>query len=301
MEKYEDYYLELGIRPGDSWQKLRSAYKSQMRRWHPDRFGLDDPMRHKAEEKTKVINQSYQELAEFYQLNGKLPLDAAQHPNETSGNSTRAETAPASSSTINAGWGSPIATDETRIIRTGLRPGVILTLILVLVAIYVFWEQDIFMSRHETSTAPANSQATHLAGTEKPVVTSGTGEVQTFGMGATLGEVYSIQGVPSLVEGDIWHYGEAHVYFHNGRVTRWVDSADHRLKVQTAGAQPAQIPVVTTFGIGSTHDEVRAIQGSPLRESGNVWDYGLSRVYFDSSGHVTGWQESPLNLLHVKH
>lgn len=298
MDRYEDHYQLLGIQPGDSWQKLRSAYKSQMRRWHPDRFGQDDPARRQAEERTKVINRFYQELADFYQQNGKLPLDAAPRPTAISSTSTRAETVPASSST-RTDWTPPTSPDEFHGI--GLRPGVILTLIVALVASYVLWEPDIFISRHETIAAPAGNHATPMAGTGKPEEASGTGEIQSFGIGSTLGEVYSIQGVPNLVEGDIWHYGEARVYFRNGRVTRWVDAEDHRLKVQATGAQPAQAPVATTFDRGSTHDDVRAIQGSPLRESGNVWDYGLSRVYFDSTGRVTGWQESPLNPLHVKH
>lgn len=300
MDRYEDHYRQLGIRPGDSWPRLRSAYKSLMRRWHPDRFGQDDPARRQAEERTKEINRFYQELADFYQQNGKLPLDAAPRPTAASDTSTRAVTPPASKSTHHTDWTPPTSPGEFHG-RIGLRPGLVFTLIVALVASYMLWAPDIFISRPEAMTAPAGNHATPMAGTGKPEAAPGTGEMQSFDFGSTLGQVYSIQGVPTLVEGDIWHYGEARVYFRNGRVTRWVDTEDRRLKVQATGAQPAPAPVATTFSRGSTHDDVRAVQGSPLRESGNVWDYGLSRVYFDSTGRVTSWQESPLNPLRVKH
>jgi hypothetical protein len=300
MDRYEDHYHLLGIRPGASWLSLRNAYKSQMRRWHPDRFGQDDPARRQAEEKSKEINRLYQELTDFYQQNGKLPLDAAPRPTATSNTSTREEAVTASSTaTSHADWTPPASPDESK--ATGLRLGVIMTLIVAIVTGYVLWEPAMIMSQHESKSIPVNSRATPVEGTGTPQKTPDTGETRSFGIGSTLGEVYSIEGVPDLVEGDTWHYGEARVYFHKGRVTRWSETEDRRLKVQAAGTQPAQAPAATTFSRGSTHDEVRTVQGSPLRETGNVWDYGLSRVYFDSAGRVTGWKESPLNPLHVKH
>jgi hypothetical protein len=127
----------------------------------------------------------------------------------------------------------------------------------------------------------------------------------TFGVGSTLGEVYSIQGVPSSVEGDIWHYNNAEVIFSNGRVIRWVDSNPPSLKTSTASkSSPASQPTDTpplTFTVGSTKEEVRAAQGSPVIETARVWDYGQSQVRFDGSGRVESWKESPYNPLHIKH
>jgi hypothetical protein len=89
------------------------------------------------------------------------------------------------------------------------------------------------------------------------------------------------------------------VHFEQGRVTHWTDSGDRRLKASNETQRPVAANR-TFFGKGSTKDEVRALQGAPLRESGNVWDYGLSRVHFDSKEQVIGWEESPLDPLRVK-
>ena len=299
MQRYQDNYQLFGIRPWDSWQKLRNAYKSQMRRWHPDRFDQNDPTRHQAEERTKEINRLYQELADFYHQNGKLPLDAAPKPPTITRIPVQADSVPASSSAPQTDGSPPTSQNEYS--KKGLRPGLIFSLVAVFVASYALWDTDIFMSRHETIPTPTDSQVIPITGVGTAEETSSTNAQQFFDIGSTLGEVYSIQGVPNLVEGDIWHYGKARVHFHNGRVTQWIDTEDHLLKLRAIGAQPAPAQKATTFGYGSTRDEVRALQGSPLRELENVWDYELSRVYFDKTGRVTNWQESPMNPLHVKH
>jgi hypothetical protein len=37
----------------------------------------------------------------------------------------------------------------------------------------------------------------------------------------------------------------------------------------------------------------------PIMESENLWDYGISKVYFED-GKVTGWYSSPYNPLKLK-
>jgi len=50
------------------------------------------------------------------------------------------------------------------------------------------------------------------------------------------------------------------------------------------------------FFIGSTKDEVLAVQGTPtgisVRISGDVWSYGRSQVNFDTNDKVVGWADS---------
>ena len=61
-------------------------------------------------------------------------------------------------------------------------------------------------------------------------------------------------------------------------------------------------PVITkkTFTErGSTRDEVRALQGTPWRQTEREWTYGSSRIFF-SSDVVTGCEESSLNPLKVR-
>lgn len=300
MENYQDHYRLLGIVPGDSWQKLRGAYKSRMRRWHPDRFGQSESARRQAEEKSKQINRAYQELNEYYEQHGKLPLDVP--PPATIANQPR----PAQSDTALTpdvppvtDW-SPPATQEQR--GRGKFITVLLGVITLLLLGALLWGPDNVDPAREPpatdTTVPTSASLPPVSA--KPGESSGASD-RRFGDGSTLGEVYTIQGVPTKVEGDIWHYGDARVYFQNGRVTRWSDSEPPRLKVQSeAGSSRMPAPAVALFTRGSSKHEVRAIQGAPLRESAETWDYGLSRVYFDRNGRVSGWQESPLDPLRVE-
>ena len=57
------------------------------------------------------------------------------------------------------------------------------------------------------------------------------------------------------------------------------------------------------FTIGSTKDEVLAVQGTPTRmvisTDGSIWYYGMSKVHF-ASGRVRSWNISPHNPLKVR-
>jgi hypothetical protein len=75
MSKYSEYYQLLGIQPGDSWAKIRIAYKAQMKKWHPDRYTDNEDSVRRAEEITKQLNQAYQEIQHYFELNGRLPLE----------------------------------------------------------------------------------------------------------------------------------------------------------------------------------------------------------------------------------
>lgn len=49
---------------------------------------------------------------------------------------------------------------------------------------------------------------------------------------------------------------------------------------------------------GSSKSEVLIVQGPPDRQTDTAWDYGASRVYFQS-GQVSGWYENPMNPLNI--
>lgn len=54
----------------------------------------------------------------------------------------------------------------------------------------------------------------------------------------------------------------------------------------------------SVIAVGSTRQQVRAVQGEPTAIEGNVWHYGASRIYFDGN-LVTGWRVargSPLKV-----
>lgn len=112
-----------------------------------------------------------------------------------------------------------------------------------------------------------------------------------------MGDVYTAQGVPSHTDPDVWHYGASKIYFRDGAVVRWEESPERPLKVRIADDTSSSPSLF--FSKGSTKAEVRRIQGEPLSENEKVWDYGVSRIYFEND-RVVGWYESPLSRLKIR-
>ena len=93
-------------------------------------------------------------------------------------------------------------------------------------------------------------------------------------------------------------YGLSSVHFDpNGRVTSWENSAFKELKVRML---PSVATASSYFTIGSTKDEVLAIQGTPDRFTDSSFHYGLSSVFFDADGRVTSWENSTFKELKVR-
>jgi hypothetical protein len=64
-------YELLGVKPGVSNRELKAAHRDLAKVWHPDRFLHDPPLREKAQEKLKEINEAYELLK-----SGKTPRPA---------------------------------------------------------------------------------------------------------------------------------------------------------------------------------------------------------------------------------
>ena len=62
MEKTERYYECLGLLPGASPEKVKKAYRTMVKVWHPDRFQSDPSLQELAHEKLKEINEAYRKL-----------------------------------------------------------------------------------------------------------------------------------------------------------------------------------------------------------------------------------------------
>ncbi|MBS0558377.1 MAG: J domain-containing protein [Proteobacteria bacterium] len=61
---------------------------------------------------------------------------------------------------------------------------------------------------------------------------------------------------------------------------------------------PATVPVATHIVLGMVSADVRQLQGAPVVESAEHWDYGPSWIQF-SKGKVDDWYSSPLHPLKV--
>lgn len=283
IPEYATCYEVLRIAPECSWQQLREHYRLLAKQWHPDHFRDDTDQTRQAEEKIKEINHAFYTLSQYYRQHGHLPRPmssewfvAANEPG--TGPATDKATDPAPTQ-------EQVARTTRRARNRSWR-----YIALALSALGVFGLTLIFKP---TPRAAAIASPTRSPVPERPLPPA-TAPVY-FTVGSTLGEVHTIQGTPSRVENDIWYYGNAKVWFRQGVVHRWEDDPLTPLK---ARAESAPLVRSTRFRVGSTMHEVRMIQGKPTHEGENVWDYGVSRVYFKGD-RVAGWDNSPLNPLKI--
>jgi len=300
-KRYTNNYHTLGITPGATWTELRRAYKSLVNIWHPDRFQQDIRQRKLAEEKTKEITQSYQELAEYYKKFGALPSitekakipaaedNAPQHAPDVHTAPENRDTEPPAAVT------KPVETLKTKRFRF---PSAMAAAAVVGTAYLVL--QIVLSERY--NDLPQDEDRLEQAADKKIDVDENPDHGKSvdekyFSYGMSLGEVYAIQGVPTKTEHDIWYYGNSKVYFAKGKVLRWEESPDNPLR--TSFKPWAEKMNAEFFGKGSSKAEVLAVQGAPERDAGGVWDYGVSRVYFEND-RVKGWTESPLNPLKIR-
>lgn len=272
-------YRVLGIHPGAAWTDVRAAYRSKIRAWHPDRFP-DDSSRREAETATKAINQAYRELQDYYRAHGRLPLSADEP----------AKRAPITSPVVESE--DPEVNQEPPHVRERRWHSTRASRIVLSVLLALFLAAQ-FLSLERGPTSSALPPVAMLP--DPPPHPHNL----SFSHGSTVGEVYAAQGVPTRTEGNIWYYGTSKVYFANGVVVQWSETPSHPLRARVTVSPPAPPKNRSlTFTKGSTKAFVRAVQGDPVSESDKVWDYGVSRIFFEDD-HVVGWYESPMDPLKV--
>ncbi|WP_448382104.1 J domain-containing protein [Desulfosoma sp.] len=119
-----------------------------------------------------------------------------------------------------------------------------------------------------------------------------------FTLGSTKDEVLRVQGTPTGVRGSVWHYGFSSVRFSEDRVASF-DNSFGNLKVRLEPSREylektgGRVP--SFFTIGSSADEVLAVQGTPTSVRGSMWFYDFSDVLF-RDGRV-GWVNDPAGRL----
>ncbi len=118
----------------------------------------------------------------------------------------------------------------------------------------------------------------------KLLPSSSSSSKSSFTLGSTWDEVLTVQGTPDRFTKDSLHYGTSDVFFRDGLVVSWANGSP-KLKVQLPSLQGgARAP----FTVGSTLEEVLAVQGAPDRMSEDELHYGTSDVFF-TNGHVVSW------------
>src|SRR5262245_26910078 len=61
----ERWLRVLGLEPGASEQAVKEAYRDLVKVWHPDRFGTDERLRQRAQEKLAAVNAAYDKLRNY--------------------------------------------------------------------------------------------------------------------------------------------------------------------------------------------------------------------------------------------
>lgn len=298
MQDFGNCYAILGVSTDTEWEVLRAHYRRLMRKWHPDRFAAGSAQQRLAEERSKQITAAYQALDKYRRDHGVLPpAGAAAMPLDEQGSAWgRSSESDGSGTADRFGGRAQDAEAFTSPERGRWRwLGAVFTLAVLIAVLYLavrnldMWFRKDGNQSDELMAEPADVQ---LA----PRLEDRLGEQRGIATGSTIGDVYAIQGIPSATLGNTWYYGKSQVHFFQGTVISWEEDPGYPLRI--ARSQPAQVQD-GKFKYGSTKDEVRAVQGTPVTETATVWDYGLSRVYFENN-RVIRWEESPMQRLRVQ-
>jgi len=300
MFDYSDCYLTLGVAPDTDWKTLRANYRRLISQWHPDRFSADSARKGIAEERSKQITLAYQALEKYRRDHGVLP------PTKLPSTTAKMSVPPADAAReAHAGFQARVDTDgpgpaSGEPVRRGparqSRVIIVLgfsVLVTALYLIYRYWDEEIPRDKRAQAKVADPSVAKPATRLPERIARDSRG----FSTGSTLGEVYAIQGVPTQTQGDTWRYGKSEIHFAQGKVVSWKEHPEDPLRV---ARNPSTRPPGTYFDVGSTKEEVRAIQGTPVRETDTMWDYAPSQVYFRGD-RVIRWEESPVQPLRVPH
>ena len=57
----------LDLKPGATFDQVKSAYRELVKVWHPDRFGNDAKLKERANAKLMEINAAYERLKEHFE------------------------------------------------------------------------------------------------------------------------------------------------------------------------------------------------------------------------------------------
>jgi curved DNA-binding protein CbpA/outer membrane protein assembly factor BamE (lipoprotein component of BamABCDE complex) len=116
-----------------------------------------------------------------------------------------------------------------------------------------------------------------------------------FTIGSTKEEVLAAQGEPDKILGLGWFYGYSWITISDGKVISYTNKGNLRViekaREVTQSVFQSKSPS-SYFTIGSTKDEVLAIQGTPTSIIGQTWFYDSSSVTFDMYNKVEGYQNS---------
>lgn len=262
------YYHVLGVEPGASLEELKEAHRDLVKVWHPDRFGDDPRLQRKAQEKLKEINEAYEQILPDTLPAPPDPLPPPEWPAprdvpefDYQAPMPPAEDAEVPPEPVRRRWGiSPQAAAAFALLG-----------VTALIVVAVARNED---TGRMTATDPSATREATDALEDTPI------DVPTFTLGSTPEEVLSVQGTPTTVETGRWLYELSSVDFADGKVEGYAN-VSHNLHVRLKPAGDARAALERgAFTLGSTEDDVLAVQGTPTSVEGRRWRFDSSSVDF---------------------
>lgn len=279
---YEACYRVLGLSADADWEEVRTAYRRLAQRCHPDRHNEEA---HAAEDEFKAINNAFHLLSGYYREHGELPGRMQRTREELLRPRCRETRRRPAARQRTAGGAVATGAGRYRVRR------VVAVLIVIGTGAWLLLDRDGNSEGDGIGYEPPSAALRR----DLEVANSLRGAPLYFSYGATKDDVRLIQGKPTRIEGEVWYYGRSRVYFENDAVVNWEIDLSDPLRVRLTHKKPDLEP---RFTYGASKAEVRAIEGEPDRATDKVWEYGLSRVYFEQDA-VVAWENNPIRPLRV--
>jgi len=361
IEDFPTCYRILELEPGATLEEVKRSYRDLVKVWHPDRFPNDPKLQKKGEEKLKQINLAYDRICKgnFERSRESSPPAAtsAQQPGKnahassgtgTSNNqSSSPREEPPRSQRSNPSSTAPAEQNGgRRFIQIAAAVAVIFIVKAIFFADGDLSKQTRGYSPHPTTQppvlleafVPANpaqrlkpdgnpglalsavppsartpilemveSPSIGVAGGSNTVAPAKTPEQPSakfnrsiagyFSVGSTKDEVLAVQGTPSRFTDTTFSYGSSDIIFGNGKVVSWTQYSMNPLRAKLLPT--TRVGAIEFFTVGSTKDEVLAVQGTPSKFTDTTFSYGSSDVIF-GNGKVVSWTQYSMNPLTAK-
>lgn len=312
-----------GLDSSASSKEIDNTYRILVKVWHPDRFQSDPKLKREADEKLKSINAAYAFLRSAPEPSGRKRAKKPAAPDvglQPIGQTHRRAFLDATLVTGMLLRGLILLVGMTipAIMLFGLDTW--LTSSPTTASLYNQYRSQVIFGLRTQATAAKQSFAQSLhrllpghAGATSPSVQPDSAPdpssaAPTYGqptisvptphipmpyvtVGLTQDEVATVMGSPSSSTPNALTYRNAVFYFHNGKVAGWkVDPTliPLRVKLWPSGHPD---PHLISFTIGSSKNDVIAVQGTPTMLSENKLAYGRSEVFLEN-GRVIGWNDN---------
>ncbi|MGA2937814.1 MAG: DnaJ domain-containing protein [Syntrophobacteraceae bacterium] len=317
-------FRALGLEQGAKPSEVKQAYRTLVKKWHPDRHHSKPyETRAIAEKKFREIDEAYRRITGSWTKTAHLAGGRAGYGDRRAAGPGTAPHA-AQRPGIKAHAAAVARTLAKIDIGVFSRAKIVVPVLLLAAAVFILTQLPSFFQDNAVDTetlgpptvehppgakdpnSPEPPETTspqssaNLTAIPSPVLPSALLQPQPaapsafFTLGSTASEVLAIQGAPSRVQGQIWTYGLSEIQFRNGRVSKFNNfDGSLRVRMEPGVSEDRAPPAYIT--IGSSEEEVLLVQGTPTRLEGDRWFYGFSELVF-KNGRVVEYDNYFGNL-----